>query len=116
MSTPGTTTHPTPGAQQTVSAGALVGRQLGDYRLEALLGAGGMAEVYRAYEERLQRAVAVKVLPAALAMDADYVQRFRQEARRVAGLRHPHIVPVYHYGEDDGLLYLVMPVFGESLR
>jgi serine/threonine-protein kinase len=75
-----------------------------------------MAEVYRACEERLQRAVAVKVLPPALATDADYVRRFRQEAQRVAALRHPHIVPVYHYGEDAGLLYLVMPLFGESLR
>jgi serine/threonine protein kinase len=113
---PHTTTHTTPGAQQTTSAGALVGRQLGEYRLEALLGVGGMAEVYRAYEEQLQRAVAVKVLPPALATDAGYVQRFRQEARRVAALHHPHIVPIFHYGEDAGLLYLVMPLFGESLR
>jgi serine/threonine-protein kinase len=75
-----------------------------------------MAEVYRAYEERLQRAVAVKILPPALATDAEYVRRFRQEARNVAALRHPHIVPVYHYGEDEGLLYLVMPIFSESLR
>jgi len=120
ISTPQTTSHTsrptTPGAQQTSSTGTLVGRQLGDYRLEALLGVGGMAEVYRAYEERLQRAVAVKVLPPTLATDSDYVRRFRQEARRVAALRHPHIVPVYHYGEDEGLLYLVMPLFGESLR
>jgi serine/threonine protein kinase len=112
------TQQTTPRPQHTfpASAGALVGRQLGDYRLEALLGVGGMAEVYRAYEERLNRAVAVKVLPPALATDADYVRRFRQEARRVAALRHPHIVPVYHYGEDEALLYLVMPLFGESLR
>lgn len=116
QATPNTSRHTTPGAQQSSSAGTLVGRQLGDYRLEALLGVGGMAEVYRAYEERLNRAVAVKVLPPALAADADYVRRFRQEARRVAALRHPHIVPVYHYGEDEGLLYLVMPIFGESLR
>jgi serine/threonine-protein kinase len=75
-----------------------------------------MAEVYRAYDEQLNRAVAVKVLPPALATDADYVRRFRQEARRVAALRHPHIVPVYHYGEDQALLYLVMPIFSESLR
>jgi len=94
----------------------LVGRQLGDYRLEALLGVGGMAEVYRAYEEALNRAVAMKVLPPQLVTDAGYVRRFRQEARRVAALRHPHIVPIFHYGEDEGLLYLVMPLFGESLR
>jgi eukaryotic-like serine/threonine-protein kinase len=97
-------------------AGALVGRRLGDYRLEALLGIGGMAEVYRARELALDRAVAVKVLPAALAADSVYVLRFREEARWVAALHHPHIVPVYHYGEDAGLLYLVMPLYSESLR
>jgi protein kinase-like protein len=58
----------------------------------------------------------VKILPPALASDPGYVRRFRQEARRVAALRHPHIVPVYHYGEDEALLYLVMPILPESLR
>jgi hypothetical protein len=98
------------------NAGGLTGKKLGDYELRALLGAGGMAEVYRGYDTALGRELAVKVLPAALALDAGYVERFRDEARRVAALTHPNIVPVYQYGEEDGLLYLVMPVLKESLR
>jgi hypothetical protein len=98
------------------SAGALIGRQLGDYRLEALLGVGGMAEVYRARELALDREVAVKVLPASLAADAGYVERFRDEAKRVAALQHQHIVPVYTFSDTGPLLYLVMPILKESLR
>ncbi|MGZ3585466.1 MAG: serine/threonine-protein kinase, partial [Ktedonobacterales bacterium] len=77
---------------------------------------GGMAEVYRARDLALGREVAVKVLPASLATDPGYVERFRDEARRVATLDHPNVVPVYHYGEEHGLLYLVMPILKESLR
>ncbi|HEX5441803.1 MAG TPA: serine/threonine-protein kinase [Ktedonobacterales bacterium] len=100
------------------SGGNLVGRKLGDYQLQSLLGAGGMAEVYRALELPLGREVAVKVLPAALAADPNYVTRFRTEARRVAQLRHPNIVEVYAFngGDRGDLLYLVMPVLSESLR
>jgi serine/threonine-protein kinase len=98
------------------TAGGLVGKKLGDYELREVLGAGGMAEVYRGYDIALGREVAVKVLPAALALDPGYVDRFRDEARRVAGLTHPNVVPVYHYGEEEGLLFLVMPVLKESLR
>jgi serine/threonine protein kinase len=75
-----------------------------------------MAEVYLARDLDLLRDVAVKVLPSALAADAGYVARFRDEGRRVAALNHPNIVPVYSYGEEPGLLYLVMPVMRESLR
>jgi serine/threonine protein kinase len=100
----------------TISGGALTGQWLGDYQLQGVLGVGGMAEVYRARAPVLDREVAVKVLPAALAADSVYVRRFREEARWVAALHHPHIVPVYHYGEDAGLLYLVMPIYRESLR
>jgi serine/threonine protein kinase len=96
-------------------AGQLSGRQLGDYVLEAVLGVGGMAEVYRGWDLPLEREVAVKVLPAALARDSAYVARFRNEARRVGALQHPHIVPVYSYGELP-ILYLVMPILAESLR
>src|SRR5262249_27317344 len=81
--------------------GRLTGRRLGDYQLGELLGAGGMADVYRAYDRMLMRDVAVKVLSDLLSEDADYVDRFRAEARRVAALRHPHLVPVYHAGEDS---------------
>ncbi len=93
----------------------LIGRQLGGYVLEALLGVGGMAEVYRAWELTLGREVAVKVLPTTLASDPGYLACFRAEARRVSALQHPHIVPVYYFGERP-LLYLVMPILSESLR
>ncbi len=100
--------------------GELLGKQLGEFRLQSLLGSGGMAEVYRALDPRLGRMVAVKVLPRILAADPNYVARFRDEARRVAALNHPHIVPVYHYGEvmvsGQRLLYQVMPILRESLR
>jgi len=94
----------------------LTGRSLDVYSLGELLGKGGMAEVYRALDRTLQREVAVKVLPASLANDPGYVQRFRDEARQVAALNQPHIVPVYTFGEEQGLLFLVMPVLKESLR
>ncbi|HKT37045.1 MAG TPA: protein kinase [Ktedonobacterales bacterium] len=103
-----------------VGGGELQGQQLGVFVLQSLLGSGGMAEVYRAFDPRLNRMVAVKVLPPILSADPNYVARFRTEARRVAALNHPHIVPVYHYGEDlvkrQRLLYQVMPILRESLR
>jgi serine/threonine-protein kinase len=100
----------------SAGAGSLTGKQLGDFQLQGLLGAGGMAEVYRGFDVKLKRVVAVKVLPASLASDPNYVQRFRTEAQRVAALNHPHIVPVYHFGEEGPLLFHVMPLFNESLR
>ncbi|HEV2235750.1 MAG TPA: serine/threonine-protein kinase [Ktedonobacterales bacterium] len=96
--------------------GSLVGSMLGGYRLTALLGAGGMAEVYQGRDPGSGRDVAVKVLPRALAQDPGYVNRFRDEARRVAALKHPNVVPLLRYGEEGGLLYIVMPVLTESLR
>ena len=96
--------------------GELIGQRLGAYQLAGLLGKGGMAEVYRARDLSLGREVAVKVLPAMQAYDQGYVTRFRAEARRVAALQHPHIVPVYSYSEHGPLLYLVMPILAESLR
>jgi hypothetical protein len=89
---------------------------LGGYRLTALLGAGGMAEVYQGRDPGSGRDVAVKVLPRALAQDPGYVNRFRDEARRVAALKHPNVVPLLRYGEEGGLLYIVMPMLTESLR
>lgn len=81
----------------TEEQGALSGQQLGSYQLRSLLGTGGMAEVYLAQDLALGRQVAVKVLPAALAKDPEYVARFRTEARQVASLENPHIVPVYYF-------------------
>ncbi|MBF6589685.1 MAG: serine/threonine protein kinase [Ktedonobacterales bacterium] len=96
--------------------GSLVGQRLGEYQLMSLLGVGGMAEVYLARDLTLGREVAVKVLPAALAADPEYVVRFKNEARQVGALNHPHIVPVYTSNLEHGLLYLVMPVLRGSLR
>ncbi|HEU0028831.1 MAG TPA: serine/threonine-protein kinase [Ktedonobacterales bacterium] len=96
--------------------GGLTGSTLGGFELISLLGAGGMAEVYRGYDRSLHREVAVKVLPRGVARDPEYVARFRSEAQAVAALNHPNIVPIFHFGEERGLLYLVMPVLKESLR
>lgn len=97
-------------------AGGRIGQTLGGYRLDALLGVGGMAEVYRAHELTLGRDVAVKVLRSAVADEPDALEGFRDEARRVAALTHPNITPIYHFGEADGVLYIVMPVMWGSLR
>jgi serine/threonine-protein kinase len=92
------------------------GHALGPYRIEALIGAGGMGEVYRARDTRLDRAVAVKVLPVAVAGDSRYKQRLEREARALATLSHPHICPVFDVGEQDGVDYLVMEYLeGETL-
>ena len=79
-----------------------------------------MADVYWAYDAKLMRDVAVKVLASSLAQDPDYVDRFREEARRIAAFSHPHVVSVYHAGEvtleGQRRLYLVMPLLHESLE
>lgn len=95
---------------------SLAGRELGPYRLIEGVGRGGMAEVYLAEDQRLERRVAVKVLPAAMAMEQTFRARFEREARAAAKLQHPHILPVYDYGQQDGITYLVMPyITGGSL-
>jgi Protein kinase domain len=97
-------------------SGRLVGETLGGCHLVELLGVGGMAEVYRGVEPQLGREVAVKVVAQGQAADAGYVERFRDEARQVAALSHPNVVPIYRFGEERGRLYLVMPLYTESLR
>ncbi|KAA0251490.1 MAG: serine/threonine protein kinase [Acidobacteria bacterium] len=95
----------------------LEGRTLGRYELEALLGQGGMAEVYRARDTSLARTVAVKVIHATHARDPQFLGRFLTEARLVARLEHPGILPVYDFGEEDGLPFLVMQYLeGGTLR
>ncbi|HZO96529.1 MAG TPA: protein kinase [Gaiellaceae bacterium] len=87
------------------------------YELEELVGSGGMSSVYRARDRLLERTVALKVLHRRLAAEADYVERFRREARMVAGLLHQNIVTVIDRGEDDGLPFIVFEyVAGESLK
>lgn len=86
----------------------LAGQQFDEYRLEYLIGQGGMSAVYRAYQDELNRYVALKVLSSQLAQDASYKQRFVQEARMAASLEHPHIVPVYDFGTTEQMSYVVM--------
>jgi hypothetical protein len=93
------------------------GHKLGPYELLALIGAGGMGEVYRARDPRLKREVAVKILPTAGAADPERLRRFEQEARAAASLNHPNILAVYDVGSEDGTAYLVSELLhGESLR
>jgi serine/threonine protein kinase len=86
----------------------LIGQQLDEYRLEELLGKGGMARIYRGLDVRLDRHVAIKVIDAPFRADSDYLMRFEREAQAIAKLEHPHIVRLYRYGEDKGLLYMAM--------
>src|SRR5260370_31151708 len=79
--------------------------QLGPYKIIAPIGAGAMGEVYRARDTRLQRDVALKTLPASFTYDSDRLRRFEQEARSVAALNHPNIVPVYDAAEASGVHY-----------
>lgn len=97
----------------TIASGALLKDR---YRLESLLGRGGMAAVWRGHDELLDRPVAVKVLADTIASDPGFVVRFRREARTAAGLSHPNLVDVYDFSEEDERPYLVMQfVPGEDL-
>jgi Tol biopolymer transport system component len=92
------------------------GSRVGPYEIIALVGAGGMGEVYRARDPRLARDVAVKVLPSA-GQDGEHLQRFEAEARAAGALNHPHVVAVYDVGSHDGLRYVVSELLeGQTLR
>jgi len=84
------------------------GQMIGAYRIVSQIGQGGMATVYKAYHAAMDRYVAVKVLPRQFAESAEFIGRFQQEARTIANLEHPHILPVYDYGESGGITYFVM--------
>src|SRR6185436_454426 len=84
------------------------GQTLGPYRILSQIGQGGMANVYKAYQPSVDRYVAIKVLPSQLAESQEFATRFHQEARIIAKLEHPHILPVFDYGESDGVAYFVM--------
>ena len=97
-------------------AGGLVDRRLGRYQLLSLVGRGGMAEVYCAVDTRLNRLVAVKILPEYMSNDPNLLHQFEQEARAVAALNHRHICTVHDMGNEDGMHYLVFEyVAGEAL-
>ena len=95
---------------------SLIGRKLGPYQIQVALGAGGMGEVYKARDTRLNRTVAIKVLPRYLSERADLRQRFEREARAIAGLNHSNICALYDIGRQDGIDFLVMEYLeGETL-
>jgi serine/threonine-protein kinase len=105
------------GAAPAAAPARLVpGARLGPYEVVSFLGAGGMGEVYQARDTRLDRTVAIKVLPADAAVHADRLRRFEREARAVSLLSHPHICALYDVGEHEGSSFLVMEYLeGESL-
>jgi serine/threonine protein kinase len=95
----------------------LIGTQLNQYRITATLGAGGMGEVFRARDTRLNRDVAVKVLPKDFARDADRLRRFEQEAKTLAALNHPNVVTIHDAGVHEGAPYLVSELLeGQTVR
>src|SRR4029079_9369277 len=100
-------------AQMPFSPGTKVGR----YEIRSKIGEGGMGEVYRARDEKLNRDVANKVLPAALSDDADRLHRFEQEAQAAGALNHPNILVIYDVGTNERAPYVVSELLeGESLR
>ena len=93
-----------------------VGARLGPYEIEEAIGAGGMGEVYRARDTRLERSVAIKVLAPHLAERPEHRQRLEREAKAISSLSHPHICPLYDVGHEDGVDFLVMEfIEGETL-
>ena len=101
----------------SVGSGPAIGAELGGYRLEALVGRGGMSAVYRAEDLRLGRRVALKFMAPELAEDAPFRERFLAESRLAASIDHAGIVPIFEAGEVDGVLYIAMRyVEGTDLR
>src|SRR5256714_14357736 len=93
-----------------------IGTKLGPYEIVGAIGAGGMGEVYRAKDTRLDRVVAIKVLPEHVSSDPELKARFEREARALSAFQHPHICTLYDVGEQDGIVFLVMEfIEGESL-
>ncbi|MDX1584979.1 MAG: serine/threonine-protein kinase, partial [Thermoanaerobaculia bacterium] len=96
----------------TITSGA----RLGPYEIVESIGAGGMGEVWRAKDTRLDREVAIKVLPTGFAKNEQFLQRFEREARAISSLNHPHICTLFDVGVEEGAHYLVMELIeGESL-
>src|SRR3954452_9193946 len=98
-------------------ADALIGASFAGYRIDDLVGRGGMGVVYRATDASLERSVALKLLAPELARDEAFRRRFATESKVAASLDHPNVIPIYQAGEHDGVLYLAMRfVRGEDLR
>src|SRR5262245_4514747 len=95
----------------------MIGTSLNQYRITAAIGAGGMGEVFRARDTRLNREVAIKVLPKDFVADGDRPRRFEQEAKTLAALNHPNILTIHDAGVHDGAPYLVSELLeGKTLR
>jgi serine/threonine protein kinase len=95
----------------------LIGRTLGHYRIVEKIGEGGMGVVYRAHDERLDRDVAIKVLPEEVAADSDRLRRFEREAKAVAALSHPNILEIFDFDTEGDVTYAVTELLeGETLR
>src|SRR5215469_6428746 len=93
------------------------GTKLGPYEIRSPLGAGGMGEVYRAHDARLDRIVAIKVLPVSFSAEPDRLQRFAQEAKAAAALNHPNILSIFDIGDQESKPYVVSELLeGETLR
>src|SRR6186997_73812 len=93
------------------------GTRLGPYEVLSLIGAGGMGEVYKAFDKRLNRAVAIKVLPAHFAQNPEMKERFERESKTVAALSHPNILAIFDIGSVEGVHYAVTELLeGETLR
>src|SRR5579859_7589106 len=95
----------------------MIEASLNQYRITASLGAGGMGEVFRAQDTRLNREVAIKVLPKEFASDSDRLRRFEQESKTLAALNHPNILTIHDAGVQEGTPYLVSELLeGKTLR
>lgn len=102
---------------QPDTAGFTAGYRISGYRLEQQIGRGGMAAVFGAYDERLERQVALKILAPAMAQDENFRKRFIAESRAAAAVEDPHIIPIYEAGEADGVLFIAMRLVpGGDLR
>ena len=103
-------------AQELTTIATLVGKEVGTYKIEKLLGAGGMAEVYLARDSKLDRMIALKILPWHFLADADRIARFRREARALTSLNHPNLITIYEVGEANGLHFIATEfVEGQTL-
>src|ERR1041384_686008 len=93
------------------------GTKFGRYEIRSKIGAGGMGEVYLAYDDQLHRSVAIKILPEDLGQDQQRMQRFIQEARSASALNHPNILTIYEVGQNEGVQFIVTEfIDGENLR
>ncbi|MFP4323881.1 MAG: serine/threonine protein kinase, partial [Anaerolineales bacterium] len=100
-----------------MAGNTIIGKTLGKYEVRSLIGRGGMATVYLGYQADIDRDVAIKVLPPHPGQSTEFIERFQQEARTIARLQHPHILPIFDFGTQNDILFLVMPYFtGGSLK